>query len=83
MPQENWKKEFRKRFKNPKYTGYRVGQEFLAAIEIFIYDLLASQKQGLIGRIKLMKIPPYDVDISYNRAFEKYILEEINKLLEN
>lgn len=35
-------KEFRKRYKNPKNTGYRVGQEFLGAVEIFIIQALTE-----------------------------------------
>lgn len=36
------RREFRKRFKNPKNTGYRVGEEFLGAVELYLDDKIET-----------------------------------------
>lgn len=49
-------KEFEEQFKNPENTGYRVGQEFLGAVSIFIESSLLKYKEAIIKEVEEMKL---------------------------
>jgi len=88
-------KEFRSRFKNPKNTGYRVGQEFLGAVEEFILSKLKQKDQEKLEWQKSIKkqLPKIEnSDFSrqkdcYEKAFREAIrnnlILDIKDLLES
>lgn len=58
QPQEEkewYIKEFRETFKNPENTGYRVGDEFLGAIELFLHKVSTRATENLRKQIEGMK----------------------------
>lgn len=68
-----WKKQFDNRFKNPENTGYRVGQEFLGAVEQFITDIRKHDEEELIKRF------PDNEKIYFNPKEAKQLIKDYYK----
>lgn len=67
-------KEFRKKFKSPKNTGYRVGKEFLGAVEDFFLKVLHDQQDEYAMLVEDLHDLHKPADSEWNLAIRRAVI---------